>query len=40
MRAVRLGWKGAYVTRETFHIWPLTDGKSHLTVRKGSRHEG
>jgi hypothetical protein len=35
MRAVRLGWKGAYITRETFHIWPLTEGKRLPTVREG-----
>jgi hypothetical protein len=35
MRAVRLGWKGARITRETFHIWPLTQAKSLPTVRKG-----
>ena len=35
MRAVRLRWKGACITRETFHIWPLTKAKSNPTVRKG-----
>jgi hypothetical protein len=35
MRAVRLGWKGACITRETFHIWSLTEGKWLPTVKKG-----
>jgi hypothetical protein len=35
MRAVRLDWKGACVMRETFHIWPLTEGKCLPTVKKG-----